>query len=97
MATATAATEARTTATLGNRPRPVPRLLCSLVGHRWAWDGGPGGGEAQRRCLRCDGRRPAWRRGDPPHPTAILRVGDLANEAGLNLAHLRDVNSTGVL
>ena len=94
MATATTDTEARTATTAGDRPRPVPRLLCSLVGHRWVWEGRPGAADCRRRCLRCDGRRPAWRRGGPPHPTVILRVGDPADEAGLNLARLRDGNST---
>ena len=38
----------------------MKQLLCRLVGHRWTWEGDPGATDSQRRCLRCDKRRPAW-------------------------------------
>ena len=90
MATETRDTEARTTATMGDHASLVPRLLCSLVGHRWVWEGQPGAADWRRRCLRCDRGRPAWRRDGSPHPAATVRVDHQANRDGSNLAHLRD-------
>ncbi len=49
-----------------NRAPPLRQLPCSLLGHRWVWDGEPGPRDARRRCLRCDRHRPAWHRDRPP-------------------------------
>ena len=72
---------------------PLRRRLCSLVGHRWGWEGQPGAADCRRRCLRCDRGRPAWRLDGAPHPAATSRVDHQANLAASNPAHVRDAYS----